>query len=1030
MFPQSLEEKLGLMLEGLDHFMIGTEFVYKIEDIDRAEAARPEFDDSLWEKLSNPELKRDQGVTWVRARFTVPESCLDVPVAGSQLRVITETAHPMFAPLEVYIDGHLALSERSWMDFKCPEGIVSECAEPGRVHTVAFRFDFNEKCYWLNNFSLRILSDKVEKCAMHIRSIMEELKHMEHFGGTTEPLARAYRMLDEAADTGSVLAVRKAEEACRALFEDFRAEVKKHKVYLVGHAHIDMNWFWSMEETRDIVARDFTTMTNLMDEYPDFKFSQSQCATYDIAREDTPEVFEKIKARAAEGRWDVTASTWVEGDLNMAQGESIARHVLYSREFLKDHFKDLPRIMWCPDTFGHPATMPQILKKTGIDRYYHMRCGLGVGSHEDQGFKFLEDSRQTPVYWWTGPDGSRVLVVNTIYNRTLDTRGIVRASRRMNEFDCDKAMLAYGVGDHGGGPTRRDIEWVREIKDFPTVPEIAFASTDDYYSAIEAGGYHFPERSGEMNFVFDGCYTTHADVKRGNRLCEQKLQAVEALCLMAGEYGFEYPAERLAALWKRTLFNQFHDILDGSGVKDTYRFTSKEYEDILAQLSEIEEGAAACIAAHAGLGEGSFIALNSSGFEADGTARIAIESGKHYRAIGPDGETFPCQTEDGEAVVSLKGVPANGALAFRLEAVNSPAPKSNVSEDGKNYRVDTRYYEIEICKDNGQITTLYDKENDWYVVRREEIGWRLKKGVLNALQVHMEEPTEMSGWTIGNVREVHTLLSGATSRVVADGPAEVRIRFEHKFRESSIRQDIVIRPDDRAISFETEADWQEWGDFDRDAPMLKVCFSPDVQNATAVYEIPFGAIERPADDHEYPALGWVDAADLEHGFAILNDSKHGHRCRGNALELTLIRSGWLPDQKSDVGAHAFTYAILPHARSWREGGVAPAAQALGRPLMAHPAKGERKGFSLASLESKDAILSGVKKSEDGKDLIARIYNPAPVAADAVLTLCFDAASVTFCDLLENPEGGRVPLSGRKLTLSLQPHEILTLRVAR
>jgi alpha-mannosidase len=562
------------------------------------------------------------------------------------------------------------------------------------------------------------------------------------------------------------------------------------------------------------------------------------------------------------------------------------------------------------------------------------------------------------------------------------------------------------------------------------VPAIAFASTEDYYGDIEAGGYRLPERSGEMNFVFDGCYTTHADVKRGNRLCEQKLQAVEALCLMAGEYGFEYPAERLVALWKRTLFNQFHDILDGSGVKDTYRFTSKEYEDILSQLGEIEEAATALIAVRTGFGESSFIALNPSGFEADGTVRVKAEAGKRCRAAGPNGEVYPCQTEGGEAVVSLKGVPANGALAFRLEEDTSPAPGPFVTDAGKYYRVDTRYYEVEIRKDNGQITTLYDVENDWYVVRREEIGWRLKKGVLNALQVHMEEPTEMSGWTIGNVREVHTLLSGAASRVIADGPAEVRIRFEHKFRESGIQQDIVILPEERVIRFETNVDWREWGDFDRDAPMLKVSFSPDVQNATAVYEIPFGAIERPADDHEYPALGWVDASDGRHGFAILNDCKHGHRCRGNALELTLIRSGWLPDQKSDVGQHAFTYAILPHARSWREGGVTRAAQALGKPLTARPAAGEGAAFSLASLDSKDAILSGVKRSEDGKDLIARIYNPAPEPSDAVLTLGFDAASATFCDLLEAPEGERAKISSRKISLSLKPHEILTLRISR
>lgn len=1031
MFPQSLEQKLNHMLEALDQFMLGTGFVYKIEDLDRAEAVRPDLDTSDWLPLNDRKLKRDQGVTWVRASFVVPESCLDVPVAGSQLRVMTETGHAMFAPLEVYIDGKLALSERAWMDFKCPEGIVSEQARSGQAHTVAFRFDFNEKCYWLNNFSLRIISDAVEQNAMHIRSIVEELKYMQGYEGTAEPLSRAYKMLEDAADTGSVLAVRQAEAECRALFEGFRGQVKRNRVYLVGHAHIDMNWFWSMEETREIVARDFATMTNLMDEYPDFKFSQSQCATYDFARTDSPEVFDKIKTRAAEGRWDVTASTWVEGDLNMVQGESLVRHVLYAKQFLKDHFQTLPRIMWCPDTFGHPATMPQILKKTGIDRYYHMRCGLGVGSHEDQGFQSLEDSRQTPVYWWIGPDGSRVLVVNTVYNRTIDTRGILRASQRMNEFACDRAMLAYGVGDHGGGPTRRDIEWVRTIRDFPTVPEIQFATTDEYYGAIEAGGYDLPERPGEMNFVFDGCYTTHADVKRGNRLCEQKLQAAEALCLIARDYGMEYPAEQLRALWKRTLFNQFHDILDGSGVKDTYRFTAREYEDILAQLDELEGAAARRIAERVGTGAScSFVAFNPSGFEASGTVRVAIEDGKRYRAAGLQGEHYPCQIEDGEAIVALENVPAFGALPFSLEEGASDASETHVTGDGKYYHVTTKYYEIEIQKDNGQITTLYDRENDWYVVRRETIGWRLKKGVLNALQVHMEEPTEMSGWTIGNIRDVHTLLSGAASRVIADGASEIRIRFEHRFMESEIRLDIVIQPDSRVIRFEAEIDWKEWGDFDRDAPMLKVYFAPDVQNTGAAYEVPFGVVTRPADDREYPALGWVDVSDGAHGFALLNDCKHGHRCRGNALELTLIRSGWLPDQKSDVGAHKFTYAILPHMGCWREAGVPAAAQALNRPLIAEAALGCGAGFSLASLESGAAILSGVKLSEDGKDLIARVYNPTETAAEAVLMLGFDASTVTSCDLLENPEGEGAPISGRKLALSLKPYEILTLRVAR
>ena len=1032
-FPQALEDKIAALLKPLRDFGIQNSYLYRIEDLDPAVAADPNYDDSGWDALENRTLRRDQGVTWVRTTVVIPENCADIPIEGSQVRLSTETGSALFAPVDIWVDGRLVLHERSWMDFKCPEGIISESAVPGSRHIVAMRFDLNEKCYWLNDVRFRIISDRVEQCVMHLESIVAELKYMEDYEGTEPLLDKAYALLDAAALTGRVMDLRAAEAQSRALFEGYRDQVKRSKVSLIGHAHIDMNWFWSMEETRDIVKRDFTTMTNLMDRYPDFCFSQSQCATYQFTQEDSPEVFEAIRKRAAEGRWDVTASTWVEGDLNMAQGEAILRHVLYSKEYLKDHFDNAPRIMWCPDTFGHPGTLPQILKLTGLDRYYHMRCGLGVGSSADPddphwaSFRYLEDSLQVPVYWWKGLDGTRVLVCNTMYNRALNTSGILLASRRMKDFGVDNAMLTYGVGDHGGGPTVRDIEWVRTIREFPTTPTIEFSTTERYYSYIEQGDFRLPEREGEMNFVFDGCYTTHADVKRQNRLCEEGLMAVEKLYAIAARHGVPYPYDELRKYWRKTLFNQFHDILDGSGVTDTYVFTRVEAKEVLDGIDSLTERAMRAIAGE-GAGNGAYLVFNPTGFDRSGAVTLPAAGTSDLEAFDAEGNRLACQVAGDRAQVYVENVPASGFATVTLKPAPAKAAPRHVERVGQYYCVDTPLYRMEIRADNGQITSLYAKEMDWYVVRRESIGWRLKNGVLNSLQVHMEEPTEMSGWTIGNVRTVHNLLSGAQSEVICDGEVEVRIRFTHHILDSTIWQDIVVHPQDPEIRFETKVDWREYGYFDRDAPMLRAVFAPSVSGAShATYEIPFGTLQRPCDDNEYPSLNWVDLSAGGRGMAILNDCKYGHKCKGNVMELALIRSGWLPDQKSDVGAHEFTYSIYPHPGDWESAGVLARGQAMNQKLVVAPAGDGAKAGQLVSVEG--AVLSNIKRAEDGSGTVLRLYQPADRAGEAVIrTDCLSLASAEEVDGLERPIAPVAAEDARTLRLPMKPYEIRTIKI--
>ena len=1048
-FPKELSGKIMNIVRELQEFGTVNEFKYSISDPQNASA--PDFDDSGWTSYSGgkPPFKRDQGVTWVRTSYTVPESCKDISLKGSELRIIPgATGGAYFSPVQIYSDGKLLLKEDAWMDCKCPEGIITENAEPGRKHIIAVRLDLNEKSFWEPNLPMAIYSDAIENYVLHFESIVSELSYVEDFNGACEILPKAYKLL-EAAVNKSCKALMDAIAECRKLCEPLRSQAKRDKVYLVTHAHIDMNWFWPIEETKRIVDRDFVTMTTLMEENPDFKFSQSQAATYEMEEEQNPAVFKKMQNFVQNGQWDITASTWTEGDLNMASGESIARHALYSKKYIAEKFNgNEPKIMWCPDTFGHPANIPQILKKSGLDYYYHTRCGINVDYTLFESFDYLRDAKHVPLYWWKGQDGSRVLVCNTVYGREFSTGGVTLMAENMRKrFGYNKSMFVFGVGDHGGGPTRRDIAWMREISKFPTVPTVLFSSTKEFYDQVVMDNPILPEHCGELNFVFDGCYTTHADTKYYNRKCENELEAVEALCAMASLHGFEYPRADFEKYWKVVLFNQFHDILDGSGVQDTYLYSNEESEKSLKGLKAIEEKALVFLASKVKAAEvplpaaGKKILLYNTTFARRNDC-VFVPCTGNWTALDEQGAVLPTQKVENGVLVFASMPPMGFKIIHLTDAQESPC--TAICEDEDFYRISTDYYDIEIQKSSGRITTLYDKDLGRFIVRRETIGFRLKNGCLNTLEVHYEEPTPMSSWTIGNIRNIKRLIDGAKSSIVEDGPVRKCIRFEHALDSSTITQDILIYPDSRRIDFKTYVNWKEYGNFDRDAPMLKVSFTPDIQNTAATYEIPFGVLERRTGDYEYPGLRFADISDSNGGrsaangrsaamgFAVLNDSKYGYKCAGNRMELTLIRSGWLPDQKSDIGEHNFTYSIMSHPDCYLDGGVIAQAAFLNNPARAVEIKsGGSDGLasSLFTPECDCIPINGVKRSEDGAAIVLKLYNTTDECVKTQVKAGFDIGSVSECDFLENPINTPVVYCKGSFTVELGPREIKSFRVA-
>ncbi len=391
-------------------------------------------------------------------------------------------------------------------------------------------------------------------------------------------ILEAGRLVDRGLRTGAADIGVLTTEA-EAILVPLSASAKAYTLLCVGHAHIDMNWQWSWPETVALTHDTFQTMLTLMEEFPGFIFSQSQASVYAAIEKYNPVMFEQIRRRVAEGRWEVTASQWVEGDTNLSSGESVSRHLLYTRAYFAQAFglapEDVP-IDFEPDTFGHPATLPTILARGGVRFYYH--CRGSKGPH---------------LYWWVGPDGSRLLVLNDIqwYMHFNADRSRIAVAPNMADplmdFEAATGLRAmpvlYGVGDHGGGPTRKDLRKLQEMDTWPIYPRVEFSTLRHFFETAEAEAGDLPIIRGERNFIFEGCYSSQARQKEANRHGENLMVAAEVAATLGSELaGVEYPFGNLEEAWRHLLFDQFHDILPGSGVRDTRTYTLGHAQEVQA----------------------------------------------------------------------------------------------------------------------------------------------------------------------------------------------------------------------------------------------------------------------------------------------------------------------------------------------------------------------------------------------------------------------------------------------------------------
>jgi alpha-mannosidase len=806
-------------------------------------------------------------------------------------------------------------------------------------------------------------------------------------------------------------------------------------IVATGHAHIDVAWLWTLGQTRRKSGRTFYNVLRLMEQFPDFHFTQSQPQLYDYVRQDYPELFEAIKGRVAEGRWEPIGGTWVETDCNVSGAESLARQFLLGRAFFREHFGPAAEspVLWLPDVFGYSWALPQLIKQAGMD--YFMTTKIGWNQYN----RLPYDS-----FWWQGLDGTRVLThfictphggeahwVST-YNGNASPEQIIGTWRTFQQKELQQELLtSVGHGDGGGGPTREMLENIREMAAFPATPRVRHGSAGEFFCHLEAtSGDRLPTWNGELYLEYHrGTYTTHGRNKRANRKSEFLLHDAEFLAVLATllDADYCYPAETLRQAWELVCLNQFHDIIPGSSIGPVYVESLQQYGRLEEMGASVRDTALSVIASKlggdpAGRASGrSLLIVNPTSFARDDLAFWPGHLDAGQRLERKDGTSVPTQPAAGGTWIAAAELPPFSVTSLFVVAGEGTAPDTGLTVTPT--LLENNLLRVEL-NEAGDVSRIYDKAN-----RREVLP---PQAVANQFQAFEDRPLSFDAWDIDIFFDdkMWTADPATSVEVVEAGPLRGTLEVRRCILRSEYVQRISLAYHSPRLDFDTTVDWQERN------ILLKVAFPVEILSPVATYEIQWGNVERPTHRNtswdwarfETCAQKWVDLSEGGYGVSLLNDCKYGHDIWGNVMRLSLLRGTTVPDPQADMGQHHFVYSLFPHAGSWGEATVA-AAYALNDPLIVAPGqKGGGSGCeSLISTDRPNVVIETVKRAEDGNGVIVRFYESQRQRGPVALAAGFGLAEAWRTNLLEENQVALEP-EGHRVTLSVRPYEIVTLRL--
>lgn len=789
------------------------------------------------------------------------------------------------------------------------------------------------------------------------------------------------------------------------------ANASAMNVSAIGHAHIDSAWLWPVRETRRKVARTVSNALALMDADPDFKYAMSSAQQYAWLEEDHPDIFKRMKRRIEEGRFIPVGGMWVEADGMLPAGESLIRQIAYGRKYFKEHLGVEPKGVWLPDSFGYTGAWPQIARRAGYEWFLTQKISWNDTT------KFPHHS-----FMWEGIDGTRILThfpPSDTYCSWMSMHELMYSQRNFLDKDLSRnAILLYGFGDGGGGPTREMTARIRRDHDLAGAPKIEFGTPDQLFDRVrkdivdDAQG-ETPVFKGELYLeLHRATLTAQQDMKRGCRQEESMLRVTEYLCAAARikNPDYVYPREELDRIWKTLLLNQFHDILPGSAIAWVHRQARTEYARDIARLNE-----------------------------------IALEAGRAIAVVEPDDATIT------DAVIAPYSRQACETwvvrpASSRAEAGTASMARVAVTHDGDTIVLDNGRLHVRIEAD-GTVSSIVDQRTNRELV---PAGTRLGR-----YEMLKDEPFHWDAWDIQRdaFLTANALSEASIASVdeTANGGAVVHAVTRAKGVE--IRTGIALRPGSATLDFTADVDWHAVEQF------LKVDMPVTVQAVNAQYECQYGLVERPinkntrSDDAKFESCThrFVRIADADYAAAVVNASTYGSDVspihadaahgtgRGTMVRLSLLSAPLYPDPRTDQGAHSFAWSLVADADM---NAVLDEAARLNSPVI-----GELPDMApLVSLADATGVivLDWIKLADDGSsDLIVRLYEAA--GGNATATLRLDAAlsdakaGVREVNLMEEPEldaelpralAGDEPMPADGAVVSLAPFQLATLRIRR
>lgn len=794
-------------------------------------------------------------------------------------------------------------------------------------------------------------------------------------------------------------------------------------IHLCGNSHLDVVFLWTHAEFVRKLGRTHASTLRLMEQYPQYIFSQSQPLMYEEMKKLYPTMYKEVQDRVKQGRWEVIGSFWVEPDCNLVSGESFVRQILHGVRFIEQEFGVTPRTCWCPDVFGNAWTMPQILVRSGLK--YFVTHKMVVWNDTNPWTK--------STFWWQSPDGSRVLslVPPTHFIGTIEPDHMAKHwSGFADKGTIGESLYNYGWGDGGGGPDVEMLEYLKRYQDFPGVTAARPNTIEGALDSIaeKAVKTDLPVVNDELYLEeHRGVHTTKAKLKKLNRRCERLYRQAE---LWASVAPGEYPQADLNAGWKEVLNNQFHDSLPGSHIPPVYLDLLEAYDRALSTGQQVLTTAISQIAAQVDTrGDGQAVLV----FNALAQTRQSVVSIEHPQAdvhvVDAAGREMPHQFithfETGKSMLLFQadGLPAVGYKLYRIRKGKGAASQTPVAVTATS--LENEYVKVQI-DEAGQITSLFDKTSG-----RECIDPSLKG---NVLKLYEDVPGKYEAWDIApTYTNVEFDLGPAKIEVVENGPMRSAILVSRQFRNSRMTQRIVLARGAKRVEFQTWVDWKE------QQKLLKVRFNTTITTRQATYDIAYGSIERStyrnnsfdAAKFEVPAHQWMDISQADYGLSLLNDCKYGHEAFGKMIALTLLRGPMNPDPTSDQEEHWFTYALYPHAQSWREGATIEQALDLNDPAIAVMVDGHAGALpvehSFVRLNSARVTLEALKKCEDGDARIVRVVERHGAQEDVEIRFEGGIASASECNLLER-EDSAVESDGKAIRFTIRPYEIRTFKV--